>query len=64
MAALATPGQRPDRAEIDRAAACPELLMPSVTPELLVRHETQLVALIGERATVDMIRSSQRSVSL
>lgn len=57
MAALATPGQLPDRADIDRATVCPELLMPAVTPESFVLDESQLLALVGERATVDMIQA-------
>jgi hypothetical protein len=57
MAALATPGRLPDLAGIDRTTVCPELLMPYVTPLSLVVHEAQLVALVGERATVDMITS-------
>lgn len=57
MAALATPGQLPDLASIDRTAVCPQLLMPTVSPLSLALHETQLVALVGERATVGMITS-------
>ncbi len=55
MAALAAPGQLPDLAGIDRATVCPQLLMPTVTPLSLAVHEAQLVALVGERATVGMI---------
>jgi hypothetical protein len=36
---------------------CPRLLMPYVTPLSLVAHEAQLVALVGERATVGMVTS-------
>ena len=57
MAALAAPGQLPDLAAIDRAAVLPQLLMPFVTPLSLAVHEAQLVALVGERATVGMITS-------
>jgi hypothetical protein len=57
MAALAAPGQLPDLAAIDRATVCPQLLMPYVSPLSLVVHEAQLVALVGERATVGMITS-------
>jgi hypothetical protein len=57
MAALATPGQLPDLAAIDRGMVCPRLLMPYVTPLSLVAHEAQLVALVGERATVGMVTS-------
>jgi hypothetical protein len=57
MAALATPGQLPDLAAIDRATVCPQLLMPTVTPLSLLVHEAQLVALVSERATVGMITS-------
>jgi hypothetical protein len=57
MAALTTPGQLPDLAAIDRATVCPQLLMPYVTPLSLVAYEAQLVALVGERATVGMITS-------
>lgn len=38
-------------AAIDRAAVCPELLMPTATAASLVRH-VQMVALVGERATI------------
>jgi hypothetical protein len=55
MAALAAPGQLPDLAAIDRATVCPQPLMPFVTPLSLAVHEAQLVALVGERATVGMI---------
>jgi len=57
MAAVATPGHLPDLATIDRSTVCPQLLMPYVTPLSLVVHEAQLVALVGERATVGMITS-------
>ncbi|HUE07428.1 MAG TPA: hypothetical protein VMP41_08365 [Acidimicrobiales bacterium] len=57
MAALAAPGQLPDLAAIDRTTVCPQLLMPFVTPLSLTAHETQLVALVGERATVGMVTS-------
>jgi hypothetical protein len=57
MAALATPGQLPDPASIDRSTVCPQLLMPYVTPVTLVLHEATLVALVAERATVGMITS-------
>jgi hypothetical protein len=57
MAALATPGHLPDLAAIDRGTVCPQLLMPYVTPSSLVVHEAQLVALVGERATIGMITS-------
>jgi hypothetical protein len=57
MAALAMPGQLPDPAAIDRATVCSRLLMPYVTPLSLVAHEATLVALVGERATVGMVRS-------
>jgi hypothetical protein len=57
MAALAAPGRLPDLAAIDRAAVCPKLLMPFVSPLSLAVHEAQLVALVGERATVGMVTS-------
>ena len=57
MAALATPGHLPELAALDRTTVCPQLLMPYVTPLSLVVHEAQLVALVGERATVGMITS-------
>jgi hypothetical protein len=57
MAALATPGQLPDLASIDRAKVCPQLLMPYVTPVSLVLNEAKFVALVGERAVVGMIPS-------
>ncbi|HEY1650806.1 MAG TPA: hypothetical protein VGG09_02885 [Acidimicrobiales bacterium] len=55
MAALATPGQLPDLAAIDRAQVCPQLLMPYVSPASLALNEANLVALVAERATVGMI---------
>ena len=57
MAALATPGQLPNLASIDLSSVCPQLLMPFVDPVSLVVHETELVALVGERALVGMIPS-------
>jgi hypothetical protein len=57
MSALATPGRLPDLAAIDRARVCPQMLMPYVSPLSLLVHEAQLVALVGERATVGMITS-------
>jgi hypothetical protein len=57
MAALASPGQLPDLASIDRAKVCPQLLMPYVTPVSLVLNEAKLVALVAARATVGMITS-------
>ncbi len=57
MAALATPGQLPDLASIDRAKVCPQLLMPYVSPASLVLNEATLVVLVGTRAVVGMITS-------
>jgi hypothetical protein len=51
------PGQLPDLTAVDRSSACSEPLMPYVTPLSLLVHETQLVALVAERATVGMIPS-------
>jgi hypothetical protein len=57
LAALATPGQLPDLTSIDRATACPQLLMPYVTPVSLALNEANLVTLVGTRAIVGMITS-------
>lgn len=57
MAALATPGQLPDLASLDRAKVCPQLLMPYVSPASLAVNEAKLVTLVGERALVGMITS-------
>jgi hypothetical protein len=57
LAALATPGQLPDLTSIDRATACPQLLMPYVTPVSLALNEVNLVTLVGTRAIVGMITS-------
>ena len=57
MAALATPGQLPVLAAIDRGKVCASLFMPYVTPASLVLNEAHLVALVATRATMGMIPS-------
>ena len=57
MAALATPGQLPNLANINRAQVCASPLMPYVTPASLVLNEANFVTLVGERATVGEVTS-------
>jgi hypothetical protein len=59
MAALATPGQLPSLATIDRqrASICSWPLMPYVTPASLALNEATLISLIGPRAITGMVTS-------